>query len=211
MGLFNWQKRRQIKPCWILIFGLCFCNFTWLYLINVINMCCRGLNDPFPAPCCLYSLSHCSVSGLTYLSSRRYSQAKFCILNRFFLLPHRNSPKAKPVQQYVQWGKLGYPASCQFKIWGENLEEMLCKLVTCRSSHCCSAVLVQKWNLPQLYSFKTQIYTYITLEKELSILILIFVVSYWKPTVFYPMLHYTWHTCNPSIRFVQKDSEVLPI
>lgn len=83
-----------------------FCIFTWLYLINVLNMCCRGLNDPFPAPCCLYSLSSSTVSGLTYLSSRRYSEAKFCIPNTFFLFPHRE-----------QWGKLGYPPRYQGKIW----------------------------------------------------------------------------------------------
>lgn len=81
---------------------------TWLYLINVINMCCRGLNDPFSAPCCLYSLSRSTVSGLTYLSSRRYSEAKFCILNTFFLFPHRKSPKAKPVQRYVQYGEVNW-------------------------------------------------------------------------------------------------------
>lgn len=100
------KKTKQINPCWILIFCPCFCIFTWLYLINVMNMCCRGLNDPFPAPRCLYSLSRSTVSGLPYLSSRRYSQGKFCILNTFFLFTHRKSPKAKPRSNTVctvQW------------------------------------------------------------------------------------------------------------
>lgn len=119
--MFNWQKWKQINPCWILIFCPCFCILTWLYLTNVINMCCIGLNDPFPAPCCLYSLSRSTVSGLTYLSSRRYSEAKFCILNTFFpcFLIGRVQKLNLCSDMYstVYRGKLGYPTQCQGKIW----------------------------------------------------------------------------------------------